>query len=161
MEEMGFLGPFLIWLGAPMKWAGLEMPKCVTVHQRVKKSIPFSPSKQHVLNVGTMVQCDECSMWHLLLSKKKLSVSDKVQLESILSDISYTCGSTFDDIELPDNLKGVVVHIHRCNDPVEKLYYSAVKMLDQLKLESILNVMTVLISQMFPEDLAGLQVNVF
>ena len=36
MEEMGFLGPFLVQLGAPMKWAGLEMPKCVAVHQRVK-----------------------------------------------------------------------------------------------------------------------------
>ena len=31
----------------------------------------------------------------------------------------------------------------------------------QLKLESILNIMTVLISQMFPNDLAGLQVDVF
>ena len=37
MEEMGFLGPFLVQLGAPMKWAGLETPKCVTVHQRVKE----------------------------------------------------------------------------------------------------------------------------
>ena len=35
MEEMGFLGPFLVQLGAPMKWAGLEVPKCVAVHQRV------------------------------------------------------------------------------------------------------------------------------
>ena len=36
MEEMGFLGPFLVQLGVPMKWAGLEMPKSVAVHQRVK-----------------------------------------------------------------------------------------------------------------------------
>ena len=39
MEEMGFLGPFLAQLGAPMKWAGLEAQKCVAVHQRVKVSL--------------------------------------------------------------------------------------------------------------------------
>ena len=28
-----------------MKWAGLETPKCVTVHQRVKKSMKLLPSE--------------------------------------------------------------------------------------------------------------------
>ena len=37
MEEMGFLSPFLVQLGAPMKWAGLDAPKLVAAHQRVKE----------------------------------------------------------------------------------------------------------------------------
>ena len=37
MEEMGFLGPFLIQLGALVQWAGLETPKLVAVHQRVNE----------------------------------------------------------------------------------------------------------------------------
>ena len=36
-----------------------------------KKANPlsFSPSVQHALNTGTVIQCDECSMWRLLFSK--------------------------------------------------------------------------------------------
>ena len=36
MEEMGSLGPLLVQLGALMTWAGLEMPKGIAVHERVK-----------------------------------------------------------------------------------------------------------------------------
>jgi len=64
-------------------------------------------------------------MWCLLFSRKKLSVRDKKQLQDILADIAYTCGATLEELDLPDNLKSAVVHVHNCHDPVEKLYYSA------------------------------------
>ena len=37
MEEMGFLGPFLIQLGVPTKWVGLDVPKLVAAYQRVNR----------------------------------------------------------------------------------------------------------------------------
>jgi len=62
-------------------------------------------------------------MWRLLFSRKKLSVRDKKQLQDILADIAYTCGDTLEELDLPDNLKSVVVRVHNCCDPVEKIYY--------------------------------------
>ena len=83
------------------------LPLSVTVplflNQRRKKTLSFSPSKQHVLNVDTMVQCEECNMWRLLFSRRKLSVRDKKQLQDILADTAYTCGATLEKIDLPDN----------------------------------------------------------
>jgi len=98
---------------------------CPSSQSKAKKLLSFSSSKQHVLNVDTMVQCKECNMWRLLFSQKKLSVRDKKQLQDILADIAYTCGATLEELDLPDNLKSVVVRVHNCYDPVEKLYYSA------------------------------------
>lgn len=63
-------------------------------------------------------------MWRLLFSKKKLDLQSKVDLAGVLEDISYSCGSSFDELDLPDNLKCVCVKHHECNDPIEKLYYS-------------------------------------
>lgn len=37
------------------------------------KKLPFSASVQHVRNVDLMVQCEECEMWRLLYSPRKLS----------------------------------------------------------------------------------------
>ena len=90
---------------------------CPSSQSKAKKSLSFSPSKQHVLNVDTMVQCEECSMRRLLFSRKKLSVHDKKQLQDILADIEYMCGATLEELDLPDNLKSVVVHVHNCYDP--------------------------------------------
>ena len=42
-----------------------------------KKSISFSPAVQHVNNVGTLMQCEECQMWRLLLSKRKLTIPQR------------------------------------------------------------------------------------
>ena len=78
-----------------------------------------------MLNVDTMVQCEECNIWRLLFSRKKLSVRDKKQLQDTLADTAYTCGATLEEIDLPDHLKSVMVRVHNCYDPVEKLYYSA------------------------------------
>ena len=56
-------------------------------------------------------------------SKKKLSPQSITLLQKIIADISYTCGATFDDI-MPDELCSVCIRVHKCFDPVERLYYS-------------------------------------
>ena len=42
-----------------------------------------------------------------ILSKE--TVSSWQQLKDILADIAYTCGATLEELDLPDNLKSVVV----------------------------------------------------
>ena len=86
------------------------------------KPLSFSPCVQHINNTGTVIQCEECNMWRLVFSKRKLSVGT---LQSILEDVSYTCGASFDDLSLPESLSGVVVRDHRCGDVIEVLYNSA------------------------------------
>ena len=89
-----------------------------------KKTIPFNATQQHVKNVNLVIQCEECQMWRLLFSKSKLSPQSVVRLNSILEDISYTCGATFSDVVMPEGLQCVCIRHHNCYDPVEKLYYS-------------------------------------
>ena len=89
-----------------------------------QKSLPFSASVQHVKNVGIMVQCEECQMWRLLYSKKKLQASERQALQQALDDVTYTCGAQLQDLELPGSLAGVYARDIRCHDPTEKLYYS-------------------------------------
>ena len=42
-----------------------------------------------------------------------------------LLDNYYTCGSSLQDIELPEPFKEVYVRNISCYEPIEKLYYSA------------------------------------
>ncbi len=91
---------------------------------KAKKSLQFNATQQHVKNVNTLIQCEECNMWRLLFSKKKLNPNSIVRLENILSDITYTCGATFDDLDLPSELQSVCIKVHQCTDPIEKLYFS-------------------------------------
>ena len=93
--------------------------------KKAAKPLSFSPSVQHARNTDTMVQCDECCMWRLVFSKRKLSVSARNTLQTILEDVSYTCGASLDDLDLPDSLSSVVVRSHQCGDAIERLYYSA------------------------------------
>ena len=64
-------------------------------------------------------------MWRLVFSKRKLSIAASSTLQAILEDVSYTCGSSFDDLDLPDSFASVVVRDHQCGDAIERLYYSA------------------------------------
>ena len=75
-----------------------------------EKKLPFNVTQQHVRNVSILIQCEECEMWRLLFSKSKLSSQCKVKLNSILEDVSYTCGATFEDIELPEELNSVCTY---------------------------------------------------
>lgn len=89
------------------------------------KPLSFSPSVQHAKNTDTMIQCEECDMWRLVFSKKKLSVAARTTLQSILEEVSYTCGASLEDLDLPESLRQVVIRDHQCGDSIEKLYYSA------------------------------------
>ena len=93
--------------------------------KRKASPLSFSPSVQHARNTDIMVQCDECSMWRLLFSKHKLSAAERATLQVVLEDISYTCGASLDELDLPDRLSTVVIRNHQCGDAIERLYYSA------------------------------------
>ena len=88
------------------------------------KSLPFVASVQHVRNVTLMIQCEECGMWRLLYSLRKLSSTARQNLVTILDDFTFTCGATVSDLELSDSLSDVCVRDVQCYDPLEKLYYS-------------------------------------
>lgn len=51
-------------------------------------------------------------------------MQEVADLQSILDDVSYTCGTTFDDLDLPGRLTNVFVKDHSCADSIENLYYS-------------------------------------
>ena len=90
-----------------------------------KKTLPFSASVQHVKNVDMMMLCEECDMWRLLYCKTKLKKTQRTSLESLLDNYSYTCGSSLQDMELPEPFSEVYVCNINCYDPIEKLYYPA------------------------------------
>ena len=89
-----------------------------------KKTLPFNATQQHVKNVNLLIQREDCDMWRLLFAPSKLSPQSVTQLKSILEEVSYTCGATFNDMEMPNELQSVSVRMHKCYDPIEKLYYS-------------------------------------
>ena len=95
--------------------------------KRVANPLSFSPSVQHALNTGITVQCEECDMWGVVFSKKNLTVQQRSTLQSILEDVSYSCGASLEDIDFPFSLSShsIVVRDHRCGDTIERLYFSA------------------------------------
>lgn len=88
------------------------------------KNLPFVASIQHVRNVGLVIMCKECNMWRLLYSPTKLSDSEKQELNSLLTEFTFTCGGSLSDLGLSGKLGDVCVRKLECSDPVEKLYYS-------------------------------------
>ena len=50
---------------------------------------------------------------------------EKTQLQAYIDDITYTCGATLLELDLPESFSCVFVREHNCFDPIEKLYYSA------------------------------------
>ena len=89
-----------------------------------QKTIEFYTTQQHVNNVGVVIQCEECDMWRLLFSHKKLNLQKKRLLQQFLEDVSYTCGDKFSDYELPSGLEGICIKKHKCHDTIKTLYYS-------------------------------------
>ena len=77
-----------------------------------KANLGFNVTQQHAKNTGTVIQCDECSMWCLIFSKKKLSPQGKADLARLLDNISYTCGATFDEINLPESLNTICIRAY-------------------------------------------------
>ncbi len=88
------------------------------------RTIPFSPSIQHVKNADIMIQCEECQMWRLVYSKYKLK-SERTILNQALENFSFTCGAMLSDLELGEerlDREHVFVRGVRCYEPLEKLY---------------------------------------
>ena len=52
-----------------------------------------------------MLQCEECDLWRLIFSKRKLTVRDKAELQAILDDVAFTCGATLDTLDLPESFQ--------------------------------------------------------
>ena len=95
------------------------------IQRRKVKTLTYSLSQQHTSNAGVLVQSDECDKWPLFFSKRKLSAIEHAQLEGIIADVSYSCGDTKADLNVPDTLKSVGIGSHNGSDPIEKIYYSA------------------------------------
>lgn len=72
-----------------------------------------------------MVQCEDCSMWRLVFSKRELSATARSTLQAILEDILYISGAILNDLDLPGSLSSVVIDIQQCGNAIERLYYSA------------------------------------
>ena len=91
---------------------------------------PYAAKLQHCeISQGNVSKskdtCEQCDMWRLLYSKRKLTLSEKQQLQSLFEDVSYSCGAMLEELNLPDTLSSVCILDHNCNDPIEPLYYSA------------------------------------
>ncbi len=61
-------------------------------------------------------------MWRLLYSRCKLTRQEKVDLNE---DLAFTCGAPIQDLHLPGRLNDVYTRQIHCEEPIEKLYYSA------------------------------------
>ena len=61
----------------------------------------------------------------VICGEYKLKPSQRSLLQQLLFNYSYTCGSQLKDLDLPEELKNVEIQVHDCQDPIEKLYYSA------------------------------------
>ena len=99
----------------------------LTKNSTKSHGMPFSPTAQYAKNVGTVMQCCECSKWRLLYSKSVVKRNQKTELEILLEDIHYVCGNTLTEIDC-DNaiLDGIYARINlSCTTPIEIPYYSA------------------------------------
>ena len=90
-------------------------PSLLAAKKDSRKSIGFSPSQQHVHNVGLLVQCDK---WRVLFCRHKLNYQEVTELGKCLDDISYTCGVMFSELDLPGRLKNVCVKDHKCSEAI-------------------------------------------
>ena len=83
--------------------------------------------KYRVNNTEMMLQCEECGQWRLIYARKKLTHTQKQQLERVLDHISFSCGTQLQDYsDLPQDMMDTVFTRNLdCNEPVERLYYSA------------------------------------
>ena len=64
-------------------------------------------------------------MWRLLNSRFKLTKKERADLQTAVQDISFTCGAQLQDLGLSGRLIEVYTRELSCEEPIEKLYYSA------------------------------------
>ena len=99
-------------------------PSCNAKRSK-KNTLPFYASVQHVKNINLMVECEECGLWRLLFSKRKVKNDTRLRLQRIIQDLVYTCGAKLSQLDLPDEFRDIEIRTHSCGDPIERLYYSA------------------------------------
>ena len=90
--------------------------------------MPFPPSAQYARNVKVVLQCGECFKWRVLYSKHSLKKDQREELEFLIEDLDYTCGSIFADIEPEEDsvLNSIFVKANlSCSSPIEVPYYTA------------------------------------
>ena len=92
----------------------------IIVRLWLKEILTFSQTEVHARSVGPVIQCDKFDKWRLMFSERKLSQRQRKQIEDIINDISYSCGTTTEDLVLPDELSSVCVRKHDCSDHIEK-----------------------------------------
>ena len=114
--------PFIEVLGTETRE---ECPSLDLKEQKKRKiSLPFTVCLQHVKNSGLVIQCSECEMWRLVFSKYKLKPEEVREIQLLLDDYTYTCGSKLVNL-LPEKFCNIEIRDHSCYDITEKLYYSA------------------------------------
>ena len=98
----------------------------LTEKAKEDKNIPFNPTKQTALCVSQTIVCEECGKSRLLHSKRK--IGDKAALLKLLDKVSYTCGSSIQNIidEDEDIVSNIFVRADiTCTSTIELPYYSA------------------------------------
>ena len=55
-----------------------------------------------------MLMCEECSMWRLIYSKRKLKQAENIKLEQALDGMSFSRGAQLQDANIPEHLKDTV-----------------------------------------------------
>ena len=90
--------------------------------------MPFSPSSQYAKNVEMVILCSQCDKPRVLYCKTVVKGTSRTHLQRSLSDLEYSCGSSFIDVECEDShiLKKVFVRKNlKCIDAIEIPYFSA------------------------------------
>ena len=97
-------------------------------HTNLNGSEIQAHSAQYAKNVKVVLQCGECFKWRVLYSKYSLKKDQREELEQLIEDLDYTCGSIFADIEAEEDsvLNSVYVKANlTCNSTIEIPYYTA------------------------------------
>ena len=99
--------------------------------QKVKgHNVPFSPSIHRAKMANIVIQCEECHKWRVLHAEKKLHPDQRNEVLHELDNLSYTCGSIFQDIDGYEEsfLKKNEVYVRQnitCSDKISIHYYGA------------------------------------
>ena len=62
-----------------------------------------------------------------MVSKHTLSTHERLTLQGVLDDVTYSSGSKLQELKLGGNLAEVYVRDVCCHDPIKRLYYSTGK----------------------------------
>ena len=100
----------------------------LSCHGAKQHGMPFPPSAQYAKNVKVLLQCGECLKWRVLYSKHSLKKQQREELEILVENIEYSCGSVFTDIEGEEDSIQRSVFVKgnlTCNAPIEIPYFTA------------------------------------